>query len=154
MKENLDICYTWSIRNRNIRNFAFRQNYSTRFTEPREDYFFISSCLQEFLNNTNLLPALSADDSRLQISLLSDKSHENGNRFWKFHNYLVYDVVYFENMKKYHYKNNNSKKFMEKAQTKSKFLKYEFQKFIIDYPKTIPNKRNKQDQFRTRTKKS
>ena len=34
---------------------------------------------------------------------------------------------------------------MEKAQTKSKFLKYEFQKFIIDYPKTIPNKRNKQD---------
>ena len=65
MKENLDICYTWSIRNRNIRNFAFRQNYSTRFTEPREDYFFISSCLQEFLNNTNLLPALSADDSPL-----------------------------------------------------------------------------------------
>ena len=43
-----------------------------------------------------MLFALSTDHSPLFISLLSDKSDENGNGFWKFNNSLVY----VEKMKK------------------------------------------------------
>ena len=39
---------------------------------------------------------------------------------------------------------DNSNEFMEKAQTKWEFLKYEIQKFTIDYWKIIAKKRKKQ----------
>ena len=40
--------------------------------------------------------------------------------------YLVYDVVYVENMKKIITKVNNSNEFVENAQTELEFLKCEF----------------------------
>ena len=56
--------------------------------------------LQEFINNTDILPALSTDHPPLLISLLCDKSDKNGNGFWKFNSSLVCDEVYLEKMKK------------------------------------------------------
>ena len=79
-----------------LRKFTFRQNHSSGFIEHRLDYIVIFNCLQEFVNNTDILFALSTDHSPLFISLLSDKSDENGNGFWKFNNSLVY----VEKMKK------------------------------------------------------
>ena len=74
----------WLTRNRNTRHFAFRQNYSIGFTEHRLVRIFISNCFQEFVNNTDILPAMSTDHSPSLISLLNDKSYKNGNSFWKF----------------------------------------------------------------------
>ena len=93
-KESLDICDIWRIKIPNTQNFTFRQNHSTELQNP--NYIFISNCLQEFPNNTDILPALSTDHFPLLTSLLSDKADENGNSFWKFTNSLVYDVVYVE----------------------------------------------------------
>ena len=45
---------------------------------------FISSCLQEFVNNVDILPALSTNHSPLLILFLSKKSDENSNGFCKF----------------------------------------------------------------------
>ena len=106
----LGICNIWRIRNPNTRNFTFNQNHSTRFIERRLDCIFISSCLQEFVNNTDIVPVLSTDHSPLLIP--SDKSDKNGNGFWKCINSLVYDEVYVEKMKKTITRINNSDKFM------------------------------------------
>ena len=49
---------------------------------------------------------------------------------------LVYDEFYVENMKKLITKINTSIEFLEDAQMKWEFLKYEIWKFTIDYSKT------------------
>ena len=90
IKESLDICDIWRIRNPNTWNFTFRQNHSSGFIEHWLDYILILNCLQEFVNNTDILFAISTDHSPYFISLLSDKSDRNGNGFWKFNNSLVH----------------------------------------------------------------
>ena len=132
IKESLDICDMWRIRNPNTQTFTFRQNHSTGFIERRLDYIFISNCLQEFVINTDILLVLSTDHSPLLISHFSDKSDKNGNEFWKFDNSLVYHEVYVEKMKKIMTKINNSSESMESAQTKWEFSKCEILKFTID----------------------
>ena len=70
MKESLYICDIWRIRNPKRQNFTFRQNDSTGFIERQLDYIFISNCLQEFVNYTNLIiPAILADHYPVLISL-------------------------------------------------------------------------------------
>ena len=98
----------WYLENPNTQNFAFRWNHSARFIECQLDYICISNCLQEFVNNTDILPALSTDYSPLLISFLSDKSDKNGNSFWKINNSFVYDEVSVEKKKKIITKINNS----------------------------------------------
>ena len=56
-------------------------------------YIFVSSRLQEFVNSSDILPALSINHSPLLISLSNDKPDKNGNSFWKFINSLVGDIV-------------------------------------------------------------
>ena len=70
MKESLYICDIWRIRNPKRQNFTFRQNDSTGFIERQLDYIFISNCLQEFVNYTNLIiPATLGDHYPVLISL-------------------------------------------------------------------------------------
>ena len=46
IKESLDICDIWRIRNPKRQNFTFRQNHSTGFIERRLDHIFVSNSLQ------------------------------------------------------------------------------------------------------------
>ena len=50
IKERLDICDIWRIRNPKCENFIFGQNHSTGFIECRLDYILVSNCLEEFVN--------------------------------------------------------------------------------------------------------
>ena len=56
IKKSLDICDIWRIRNPKRQNFTFRQNHSTGFAERQLDYIFVSNCLQEFVNYTDVFP--------------------------------------------------------------------------------------------------
>ena len=136
IKESLDICDIWRIRNPKRQNFTFRQNHSTGFIERQLDYYFVSNCLQEFVNYTDVLPAISTDHSPVLISLSNDDSDNSGRGLWKYNSSSVYDEFYVEDMKKLITKINTSDEFLEDIQVKSEFLKYEIQKFTIDYSKT------------------
>ena len=57
-------------------------------------------------------------------------------------------------MKKVITKIDNLNKFIENAQRKWEFLKYEIQKFTIDYSKSIAKKREKRRLIQTKGKKS
>ena len=90
IKKSLDICDIWRIRNPKRQNFTFRQNHSTGFAEHQLDYIFVSNCLQEFVNYTDVLPAISTDHSPILISLSNDNSDNNGRGLWKYNISLVY----------------------------------------------------------------
>ena len=135
----MDIYDIWRIRNPKRQNFTFRQNHSTGFIERQLDYYFVSNCLQEFVNYTDVLPATSTDHcphSPVLISLSSDNSDNNGRGLWIYNSSLVYDEFYVENMKKLITKINTSSEFLEDAEMKWEFLKYKIRKFTIDYSKT------------------
>ena len=68
-KERLDICHIWRIRNSKGQNFTFRQNHTTGFMGRRLDYIFVFNYLQEFVNFTTVLLAISTDHSLILISL-------------------------------------------------------------------------------------
>ena len=91
--------------------------------ERRLDYIFISNCLQEF-------------------DLSNDESDKNGNGFSKFNSSLAYDASMLRRWKKIITKINNSKEFIENAQTKWKFSKYEIKQFTTDYSKAVAKKGN------------
>ena len=73
--------------------------------------------------------------------------------------YLDKTILVFVNgkvakMKKVITKIDNLNKFIENAQRKWEFLKYEIQKFTIDYSKSIAKKREKRRLIQTKGKKS
>ena len=136
IKETLDICDIWRIRNFKRQNFTFRRNHSIGFIERQLDYIFVSNCLQEFFNYTDVLPAISTDYFPVLISLSNNNSGNNGRGLWKYNSSLVYDELYIENMKKLSTKINTSNEFLEDAQMKWEFLKNEIRKFTTDYSKT------------------
>ena len=144
IKESVDLCDIWRIRNPKRQNVTFRQNHSTGFIERRLDYIFISNSLQEFVNYTDILLAVSTDHSPVLISLSIDNSDNNERGFWKYNSPLVYDEFYVENMKKLFTKINTSNKFNEDAQMKWEFLKYEVRKLTIDYSKKAATIRKEQ----------
>ena len=76
IKESLDICYVWTIRNPKCQNFTFIQNHSTRFIERQLNYIFISNFL---------LPVMSTDHSPVLISLSNNNFDDdnNGPGLWK-----------------------------------------------------------------------
>ena len=70
------------------------------------------------------------------ISLSKDDSDNNSRGPRKYNSSLVYDEFYVENMEKLITKINTSNEFLEDAQMKWGFLKYEIRKFTFDYSKT------------------
>ena len=114
----MDICDIWRIRNPKRQNFTFRQNHSTGFIERRLDYIFVSNCLLEFVNYTDVLPAISTDHSPVLISVSNNNSDNNGRGLRKCYSFLVYDQFYVENMKKLITKINTFNQFLEDAQMK------------------------------------
>ena len=123
---------------------AFRQKHSTEFVERRLDCIFISNCLQEIVNYTDVLPAILTNHCLVLISLSKDNSGNDGRGLWKYNSCLVYDEFYVDNMKKLITKINTSNEFLEDAQMKWEFLKHEIRKFTIHYSKTAAEIRKQQ----------
>ena len=142
IKERLDICDICRIRNPKHQNFTFRQNHSTGFIERLLDYIFVSNCLQQFVNHTNVLLAISTDHSPVLMSLSNNNSDNNGRGLWKYNSSLVYDEFYVENMKELITKINTLNEFLKYAQMKWEFSKYEIQTFTMDFSKTAAEKEN------------
>ena len=120
--QNLNVCDIFKIRNPKCQNFTFRHNYSTRFIERRLDYISISNCFQEFVTYTNVLHALSNDNSPVLTLLSNDNFDNNGHDLCKFNSSLVHHEVFVENMKEIITKIYTSNEFIKDAQTKWEFL--------------------------------
>ena len=84
IKESLGLCDIWRVRNPKKKRYTFRQQRVTGFIQRRLDYFLDSNNLQESINKTNILTALSTDHSPKFFSLSKniDISRGNGNLWW------------------------------------------------------------------------
>ena len=60
LKEEYDLCDIWRIRNPTKKLYTFRQNHSG-ITNRRLDYIFTSNKLQEFSNDTDIIPTFKID---------------------------------------------------------------------------------------------
>ena len=69
IKEKFNLCDIWRIQNPKITRFTFQQQHISRFIQRRLDYFFVSNLLQESVNKTDALAAVSNDQSPLLFYL-------------------------------------------------------------------------------------
>ena len=63
LKETYNLTDIWKIRNPKAKQYTFRQKHVSGFLQRRLDYFFISNNIQEFILDTNIIPAISSDHS-------------------------------------------------------------------------------------------
>ena len=61
LKEEYDLCNIWRIRNPTKNIYTFRQNHSSGIINRRLDHIFISNKLQEFSNDSDIIPAFKTD---------------------------------------------------------------------------------------------
>ena len=67
IKENIDLCDIWRIRN--TKGYTFRQQQSSGYTQKKLEYFFISNVLHESVKNPDVLAAFLTDHSPIMFSV-------------------------------------------------------------------------------------
>ena len=89
LKEKYTLTDIRRIRNPYVKRYTFRQNHFSGFIQRRLDYIFISNSNQEYIDATDILPALSTDHSPNPISFCLENSEEKSAGFWKSNNSLL-----------------------------------------------------------------
>ena len=109
----------------------------------RLDYIFISNKLQEFSNDTNIIPAFKTHHSSFLATISNYNFFKPGPGLWKFNNSLINDETFtntFKNVIQNMINELNTNTSLDN-QLKWELLKYEIRRFTISYCK----QRNKKD---------
>ena len=99
IKEKLNLCDIWRIRNPKAKQYTFRQQHFSGFLQRRLDYIFISQNLQEIAKHTEILNAISTDHSPVLCSFQNLNQCQRGTGLWKFSNSLVCNEEYILRLK-------------------------------------------------------
>ena len=121
----------------NKKLYTFRQNHSSGITNRRLDYIFISNKLQEFSNDTDIIPAFKTDHSSVLVTISNYNFFKPGPGLWKFNNSLTKDETFtntFKNFIQNMINELNTNTSLAK-QLKWELLKYEIRRFTISYCK-------------------
>ena len=143
LKEEYDLCDIWRIRNPTKNLHTFRQNHSFGIINSRLDYIFISNKLQEFSNDTSIIPAFKTDHSSVLVTISNYNFFKLGPDLSKFNSSLINDETFtntFKNVIQNMINELNSNTSLDN-QLKWELLKYEIRRFTISYCK----QRNKKD---------
>ena len=156
LKESLNLCDIWRIRNPKSKAFTFRQRHFSGILQRRLDYLFISNNMQESVKNVKILNALSTDHSPLFCSFLNLTNISRGRGLWKFNNSLISNTNFVDEMKtliqKVIFGFENDTYLTD--QVKWELLKYEIRKFAINFSKKLAqNSRKLQRDLETKIKK-
>ena len=155
IKEKLNLCDIWRIWNPKAKQYTFRQQCFSSFTQRRLDYIFISQNFQEIAKHTEILNAVSTDYSPVICSFQNLNEFERGPNLWKFNNSLVSNEEYVLRLKKLINKIkgelNRSNQFCD--QVKWEVLKYEICCFTIEFSKDLVKaKKSKQYSLKNQLK--
>ena len=94
IKEKLNLCDIWQIRNPKVKQYTFRQQHFFDFNQRPLDYIFISQNLQEIARHTEILKAISTDHSPVLCSFQNHNQCQRRPGLWKFNNFLVSNEKY------------------------------------------------------------
>ena len=75
LKETYNLTDIWRIRNPKAKQYTFRQKHLSGFLQRRLDYFLISNNIQEFILDTDIIPAISSDHAPILISFSKEKQN-------------------------------------------------------------------------------
>ena len=126
-----------------MKQFTFRQKHASGFIQRRLDYFFISNSLQDVITHADFFTALSTDHSPVTISIPKSKNRIHGHSFWKFNSSLLSDQNYVTKTKNLIQTFHSNQNFTPNAQLKWELLKYQIQKFTMNYSKKLAKERRK-----------
>ena len=101
LKETYNLTDIRKIKNPNAKQYTFRQKLVSGFLQRCRDYFFISNNIEEFLLETDKVPAISSDHSPILISFSKEKQDGKSSGFWKFNNSLLSDNIFKEKLKQH-----------------------------------------------------
>ena len=145
LKEKLDLCDNWRIRNPKTKIYTFRQKHVSGLIQRRLDYFYISNSMQVSVKNTDVLASLLTDHSPITFSCLKNEESNRGRGFWKFNNSLIENVEYVFQKKKIILDTLN-KLFNENIlddQVLWEYMKGNIRKYTIKFSKELAKNTNK-----------
>ena len=136
----------WKIRNPKAKQYTFRQKHVSGFLQRRLDNFFISNNIQEFILDTDIIPAITNDHSPILTSFSKEKQNNKSSGFWKFINSLLSDNISKEKLKQHIQNIKNDNELSNDLQIKWELLKYQIWKFTIKFSKMSPKEEWKQSE--------
>ena len=97
LQNELDLVVVWGIKNPQARSYTWSQKSTSIFC--RLDYRLISNNLQDFLNTTDVIPAIKTDLAVIELNLTDSDQNSKGPGFWKMNVSLLEDPNYLEVLK-------------------------------------------------------
>ena len=119
------------------KSYTFRQQHVTCFIQRRLEYFLVSNILQESIEKTDILTALSTDHSPIFFSLSKTIEISRVKGLWKFNNSLCYKPDFVTELK-IHLKVICNRILAEQITDEQlcwESIKYEIRKFSIRFSK-------------------
>ena len=106
----------------------------------------ISNNLQDFVNSTNIIPAIKTDHAAIELALTDSYQNVKGPGFWKMNVSLLEDETYLNDLKN----NLPQRKTMGTNNLTDKrsvwdWLKYNIRNHAISYSKQKAKERNKKE---------
>ena len=85
----LDLVDVWRVKTSQSRRYTWSQKSQLIFC--RLDYWLISNNLQDFLNTTDIIPAIKTDHAAIELNLTESNHHSKRPGFWKMNVSLLED---------------------------------------------------------------
>ena len=119
------------------KSHTFRQKHSSGIINCRLDCIFILNKLQEFSNDTDVIPVFKTNHSSVLITISNHNFFKPGPGLWKFNNSLINDETFINTFKNFiqNMINELNTNTSLDNQLKWELLKYEIRKFTISYCK-------------------
>ena len=99
MKETLDLCDIWRIRNPESKHVTFHQNYISGIIKKRLDYFLISNFLQRTVITAGILASFCSDHSSVIFTFAFELNNKRGKGLWKLNKSLLSNDEYTNKLK-------------------------------------------------------
>ena len=95
LKTELDLVDVRRIKNPQTKSYIWSQRSPKIFC--RLDFWLILNNLQDFVNSTNIIPAIKTDHAAIEIALIDSYQNVKGPGFWKMIVSLLDDEITFLN---------------------------------------------------------
>ena len=97
LQNELDLVDIWRIKNPQSKSYTWSQRSPQIFC--RLDYWLISNNLQDFVNSTDITPAIKTDHAAIELVLADSNQEAKGPGFWKMNVSLLEDENYLNDLK-------------------------------------------------------
>ena len=96
LQNELDLVDIWRIKNPQTKSYTWSQTSPQIFC--RLDYWLVSNNLQDFVNSTDITPAIKTDHAAIEITLTDSYQNAKGPGFWKMNVSLLDDENYLKDL--------------------------------------------------------